>query len=83
MIGWIIDQYKDYFNTPKIQRTEGQEWIVTILTIVIFIALWLMIHYGRIIYKRIVEFIDSRRSNDDEPIEDDTEDWLNRGHNKE
>lgn len=83
MIGWIIDQYKDYFNTPKMQRTEGQEWIVTILTVVILIALWLMIHYGRIIYKRIVEFIDSRRSNDDEPIEDDTEDWLNRKHNKE
>jgi hypothetical protein len=82
MIGWIIDQYKNYFNTPKMQRTEGQEWIVTILTVVILMALWLMIHYGRIIYKRIVEFIDSRRSNGNEPIEDDTEDWLNRKHNK-
>lgn len=82
MIGWIIDQYKNYFNTPKMQRTEGQEWIVAILTVVIFIAVWLMIHYGRIIYNRIVEFVGERRSNEDEPIEDDTEDWLNRKHNK-
>lgn len=84
MIRWIIDAYSDYFNTPEMQRTKGQELKVELLSIALFIlfvliaygVLWLKISYSD--YKKRRAYSKAQKHKDDEPIEDDTEEWLNR-----
>ena len=84
MIRWIIDVYSDYFNTPEMQRTKGQELKVELVSIALFIlfvliaygVLWLKISYSD--YKKRRAYGTAQKHKDDEPIEDDTEEWLNR-----
>lgn len=84
MIRWIIDVYSDYFNTPEMQRTKGQELKVELVSIALFI-LFILISYGVLRlkisytnYKNRRVYGKAQKHKDDEPIEDDTEEWLNR-----
>jgi len=84
MIGWIIDQFVDYYNTPKVFRTPAQETMVTVLTILLIGALIAIALIGYGIYQKI----SSMRSKYEKKkilekydiIEDDTEAWLNGHH---
>lgn len=84
MIGWIIDQFVDYYNTPKVFRTPAQETMVTVLTILLIGVLIAITLIGYGIYQKI----SSMRSKYEKKkilkkydiIEDDTEAWLNRHH---
>ena len=81
MIGWIIDQFVDYYNTPEVFRTPAQETMVTVLTILLIGVLIAITLIGYGIYQKISSIKQryTRRAHDD-IIEDDTEAWLNRHH---
>ena len=83
MIGWIIDQFVDYYNTPEVFRTPAQETMVTVLTILLIGVLIAITLIGYGIYQKISS-IKQRYTRsvhrDDDIIEDDTEAWLNRHH---
>lgn len=84
MIEWIIDQFVDYYNTPKVFRTPAQETMVTVLTILLIGVLIAITLIGYGIYQKIYSM---RNQHEKKKIlekydvnEDDTEAWLNRHH---
>lgn len=82
MIGWIIDQFVDYYNTPKVFRTPAQETMVTVLTLLLIGALISATLVGYGIYQKILSMKNKykKKIHHDYIIEDDTEAWLNRRH---
>lgn len=80
MIGWIIDQFVDYYNTPKVFRTPAQETMVTVLTILLIGALIAITLIGYGIYQKISSMRNQYEKKKYDVIEDDTEAWLNRHH---
>lgn len=84
MIEWIIDQFVDYYNTPKMFRTPAQETMVTVLTILLIGTLIAITLIGYGIYQKISSM---RNQHEKKKIlkkydvtEDDAEAWLNRRH---
>lgn len=80
MIGWIIDQFVDYYNTPKVFRTPAQETMVTVLTILLIGVLIAITLIGYGIYQKISSMRNQYEKKKYDVIEDDTEAWLNRHH---
>jgi hypothetical protein len=84
MIGWIIDQFVDYYNTPEVFRTPAQETMITVLTLLLIGALISATLVGYGIYQKISsmrnQYEKKKILKKYDVIEDDTEAWLNRHH---
>jgi hypothetical protein len=84
MIGWIIDQFVNYYNTPEVFRTPAQETMITVLTLLLIGALISATLVGYGIYQKISsmrnQYEKKKILKKYDVIEDDTEAWLNRHH---